>query len=107
MTILARTLYLRSTVRHKTTAAKGLDFSLPDCEGQTWTAILEDAPMLLKLPTSECRNMGIRLPKHMRPKSRYNIEEPMVILENNPYGHLLEGLRWEGQCEKKIWKMDG
>ena len=39
----------------------------------------------------------MRLPRHKWPKSWSNIEDPVVLLERNLYGHPLEGLLWERQ----------
>ena len=61
---------------------------------------MEDAPSLLKLPKSECPEIWIRLPKHTWPKSWSSMEDPVVPLERNLYGHPLAGLLWERQCEK-------
>ena len=35
---------------------------------------MEDAPTLLKIPRSECPNIGIRLPKHKWPRSWSSVE---------------------------------
>ena len=65
---------------------------------------MEDAPKLLKIPKSECPDICIRLPRHIWPKSWSSIEDPVVPLERNLYGHPLAGLLWEGQQEKIISK---
>ena len=82
---------------------------LPDCDGQAADAIsaytqvkMEDAQKLLKIPKSECPDVWIRLPKHKWPKSWEYIEDPVVPLERNLYGHPLAGLLWERQFEKSI-----
>ena len=83
------------------TAAKVMDVmaNSPDCDGQAADAVsahtqvkMEDAPRLQK---SECPDMWIRLPRHTWPKSWMNIEDPVVPLERNLYGHPLAGLMWE------------
>ena len=61
---------------------------------------MEDAPKLLKLPKSECPDIWIRRPRHKWPKSWSSIEDPVVPLERNLYGHPLAGLLWETQFEK-------
>ena len=61
---------------------------------------MEDAPKLLKIPKSECPDIWIRLPRHKWPKSWSSIEDPVVPLERNLYGHPLAGLLWERQFEK-------
>ena len=95
------------------TAAKVMDIisSLPGCPGQSADAVsaytqvkMEDAPKLLKIPKSECPDIWIRLPRHKWPTSWSSMEDPVVLLERNLYGHLLAGLLWEGQFEKILLK---
>ena len=85
---------------------------LPDCDGQAADAIsaytqvkMEDAQKLLKIPKSECPDVWIRLPKHKWPKSWEYIEDPVVPLERNLYGHPLAGLLWDRQFEKTLMKL--
>ena len=80
---------------------------LPGCSGQAADAVsgktqvqMEGAPQLLKIPKSECPDIWIRLPRHKWPKSWSSMEDPVVPLERNLYGHLLAGLLWERQFEK-------
>ena len=61
---------------------------------------MEDAPKLLKIPKSECPDIWIRLPRHKWLESWSSIEDPVVLLERNLYGHPLAGLLWERQFEK-------
>ena len=91
------------------TAAKVMDIisRLPGCAGQAADAVsaytqvkMEDAPKLLKIPKSECPDIWIRLPRHKWPKSWSSMEDPVVPLERNLYGHPLAGLLWERQFEK-------
>ena len=65
---------------------------------------IEDAHKLLKVPKSECPDIWIRLPRHKWPKSWSSIEDPVVPLERNLYGHPLAGLQWERQFEKILLK---
>ena len=90
-------------------AAKVTDIisRLPGCAGQAADAVsaetqekMEDAPKLLKIPKSECPYIWIRQPTHKWPKSCSSMEDPVVLLERNLYGHLLAGLLWERQFEK-------
>ena len=92
------------------TAAKVMDVipRLPGCNGQAADAVsaktqvkLEDAPTLLKIPESECPDTWIRLPKHNW-KSWSSMEDSVVSLERNMYGHPLAGLLWERQTEKVL-----
>ena len=86
------------------TAAKIMDIisRLPGCDGQAADAVsactqvkMEDAHKLLKIPKSECPDIWIRLPRHKWPKSWSSMEDPVVPLERNLYGHLLAGLLGE------------
>ena len=88
------------------TAAKVVDIisRLPGCDGQAADAVsaytqvkMEDAPKLLKIPKSECPDIWIRLPRHKWQKSWSSMEDPVVLLERNLYGHPLAGLLWERQ----------
>ena len=81
--------------------------SLPDnpivTDKQLKTQVkMEDAQKLLKIPKSECPDVWIRLPKHECPKSWEYIEDLLVPLERNLYGHPLAGLLLERQFEKSI-----
>ena len=81
---------------------------LPGCEGQAADAVsayaqvkMEDAHKLFeKIPKSECPDIWIRLPRHKWPKSWSSMEDTVVPLERNLYGHPLAGLLWERQFEK-------
>ena len=65
---------------------------------------MEDAHKLLQIPKSECPDIWIRIPRHKWPKSWSSIEDPVVPLERNLYGHPLAGLLWERQFEKVLLK---
>ena len=95
------------------TAAKIMEIisRLPGSDGQAADAVsaytqvkMEDAHKLFKIPKSECPDIWIRLPRHKRPKSWSSIEDPVVPLERNLYGHLMAGLLWERQFEKILLK---
>ena len=95
------------------TAAEIMDFisRLPGCDGQAADAVsaytqvkMEDARKLLKIPKSECPDIWTRLPRHKWPKSWSSVEDPVVPLERNLYGHPLAGLIWERQFEKILLK---
>ena len=94
-------------------AAKVMDIisRLPGCDGQAADAVsactqvkVEDAHNSLKIPKSECPDISIRLPRHKRSKSWSNMEDPVVPLGRNLYGHPLARLLWERQCEKVLLK---
>ena len=59
---------------------------------------------IVKIPKSECPDIWFCLPRHKWPKSCSSIEDPVVTLERNLYGHLLAGLMWERQFEKILLK---
>ena len=95
------------------TAAKVMDIisRLPGCSGQAADAVsaytqvkMEDAHKFLKIPKSECPDIWIRLPRHKWPKSWSSMEDPVVPLERNLYGHPLAGLLCERQFEKILLK---
>ena len=98
------------------TAAKIMDIisRLLGCDGQAADAVwactqekMEDAQKLLKIPKSECPDIWIRLPRHEWRKSWSSMEDPVVPLERNLYGHLLAGLLWGRQFEKILLKHGG
>ena len=98
------------------TAAKVMDINsrLPGCAGQAADAVSaytqvkkEDAPSLLNIPKSACPDIWIRLPKHKWPKSWSSMEDPVVLLERNLYGHPSAGLLWERQFEKVLLEHGG
>ena len=51
---------------------------------------------------SKCPDIWIRLPKHKWPKSWSSMEDPVIPLERNLYGHPLAGPLWERQFEKVL-----
>ena len=95
------------------TAAKIMDIisRLPGCDGQAADAVsaftqvkIEDAHKLLKIPQSEFPDIWIRLPRHKWPKLWSSMEDPVVPLERNLYGHPSAGPLWERQFEKILLK---
>ena len=83
---------------------------LPGCTGQAADAVSaetqlkkEDAPKLLKIPKSECPDIWIRLPRHKWPKSWSSMEDPVVPLERNLYGHPLAGCYGKGNLRKSYF----
>ena len=95
------------------TAAKVMDIisRLPGCDGQAGDAVsafsqvkMEDAHKELKISKSECPDIWFRLPRHKWPKSWSSIEDSVVSLERNLYGHPLAGLLWERQFGKILLK---
>ena len=94
-------------------AAKVMDIisRLPGCDGQAADAVsayihvkMEDARQLLKFPKSECPDIWIRLPRLKWPKLWSSIEDPVVPLQWNLYGHPLAGLLLERPFEKILLK---
>ena len=101
----------RGSSASQMTAAKVMDIIswLRGCDGQAADAVsaythvkMEDASKLLKIPKSECPHIWIRLPRHTWPRSWSSMEDPVVPLERNLYGHLLAGLLCERQFEKTL-----
>ena len=95
------------------TATKIMDIisRLPGCDGQAADVVsaythgtMEDAPKLLKIQKSECPDIWIRLPLHKWPRSWSSMEDPVVPLARNLYGHPLAGLVWERQFENILLK---
>ena len=93
----------------KSVSAKVMDVEsrLPGCAGQAADAVsahtqvkMDDAPTLLKIPKSECPDIGIRLPKHKWPKSWSSMEDPVVPLERNLCGHPVAGSCGNGNLRK-------
>ena len=74
------------------TAAKERDV-IADAVSAYTQEKMEDAHKL-------CPDIMLRLPKHKWPKSWSSMEDPVVPLERNLYGHPLAGLLWERQFEK-------
>ena len=62
--------------------------------------------IVLKLPKPECPDIWIRLPRHKWPKSWFNIEGPVVLLERNLHGHPFARWLWERELEKFYWDWD-
>ena len=60
---------------------------------------------MLIIPKSECLDVWIRLPRHKWPKSWSNIEDTVVSLERNWYGHPLAGLLWEKHFEEVLLEL--
>ena len=109
--------FLRSIlVSITSTTAKIMDViaRLPGCAGQAADAVsadtqvrMEDAPSSLKIPKSECPDIWIRLPRHKWPKSLSSMEDPVVPLERNLYGHPLAESLFERQFDKvPFFEMD-
>ena len=96
------------------TAAKVIDIisTLPGCDGQAADAISAYTQVkkgrsskINKIPKSECPDIWIRLPRHKWPKSWSSMEDPVVLIERNLYGHPLAGLLWERQFEKVLLEL--
>ena len=82
---------------------------LPGCDGQAADAVsaysqvkMEDAHKFLKFPKSD--NNWIRLPRHKWPKSWFSMQDPVVPLDRNLYGHSLAGLLLDRLFEKILLK---
>ena len=95
------------------TAAKIMDIisRFPGCDGQAADAVSTKTKSkwkmltkLSKIPKSEYPDIWIRLPRHKWPKSWSSVEDPVVPLERNLYGHPLAGLLCKRQFEKILLK---
>ena len=83
----------------------------PGCAGQAADAIsactqVKNGRCTNFIENSKVRSpdFWIRLLKHKWPKSWSSMEDPVVPLQRNLYGHLLAGLKWERQFEKILLK---
>ena len=99
------------------TAGKVTDIisRLPECAGQAADAVsayaqvrMEDAPNFFKFPDRNVQTFGSVYHDTNWSESWSSLEDPVVPLERNLYGHPLAGLLWERQSEKKLlehgWK---
>ena len=59
---------------------------------------------IIEIPKLECPDIWIRLPRHKWPKSWSSMEDPVIPLERNLYGHPLAGLLWDREFEKILLK---
>ena len=93
------------------TAAKIMDIisRLPGCAGQAADATsaytqvkMEDAPSLFKNSEVRVEIFGYVCQCKKWLKSWSSMEDPVVPLERNLYGHPLAGLLWERQFEKVL-----
>ena len=81
---------------------------LPGCDGQAadavsaYTKVKNGRCVLLKIPKSECPDGFVY--HDTWPKSWSSMEDPVVPLERNLYGHPLTGLLWQRQFEKILLK---
>ena len=90
-------------------AAKMMDAlaRFPGCSGENadassaYTQVnMSEVPALLgKEYTAET---WVRIPKHRRPASWNHIDDPVVPLKVNLYGHPCAGLFWEKYCERAL-----
>ena len=96
------------------TAAEVMDViaRLPDCDGHAADSVsaytqvkMEDAPRLHKISKSECPDVWMRFPRHTWPKSWANIEDLVVLLERNLFGHPFAGLLWKRHFEEALLEL--
>ena len=60
---------------------------------------------MIDIPESECPDVWIRLPRHKWATSRGKVEDPVVPLERNLYGHPLARLLCERQFEEALFEL--
>ena len=65
---------------------------------------LEDEPRLLNILETECPDVWYVF-HDTWPKSWESIEDPVVLLERNLYGHPLAGLLWERHFEEALLEL--
>ena len=91
------------------TAAKIMDIisRLPDCDGQAADAVSAYTQVKIGRCSQIIENSKIGVSRHLdssttthMAESWSSMEDPMVPLERNLYGHPLAGLLWERQFEK-------
>ena len=63
---------------------------------------MEDAPRLLKILESKCPDVSIRRPRPNWLKSWANIEDLVVFLQRNLFGHPSAGLLWKREFEEVL-----
>ena len=62
---------------------------------------MEDAPSWFKIPKSESPDIWIHVYQNTNGQTSWSsMDDPVVLLERNLYGHPLAGLLWERQFEK-------
>ena len=86
--------YFKTSRMHRTSSRRR--FRLNPNQTGRYTDVVENSRK------SECPDLWIRLPKHKWPKSWFSMEDPVVPLERNLYGHLLAGFLRERQFEKVV-----
>ena len=76
----------------------------PDCQGaedkQRTQYLLIPCVKILTIPKSECPDVWIRVPRLKWPKSWCSMEDPVVALERNLYGHREAGPYGKGNLRK-------
>ena len=74
----------------------GMSGSDSDAVGAYTQVVLDE------MPEHDHVETWITLPPSQRPKSWHNIEDPVVKLRLNLYGHPLAGLFWERFCDRMV-----
>ena len=95
------------------TAAKVMDIisRLPGCAGQAADAVFACSRSKWRMLQNYCLFLNRNVQTfgfiyHQWPKSWSSMEDPVVPLERNLYGHPLAGLFWKRQFEKILLKYD-
>ena len=103
----------RGSSASRLTAARVMDVisRLPGCAGQAADAISAytqvrngRCTIIVKKRSQNVQIFGYVYQNTKRPKSWSSMEDPVVPLERNLYGHPLAGLLWERQFEKILLK---
>ena len=83
----------------------GGDLQAADAVSAYTQVAMDDAPRLVKIPETECPDVWIRLPRHKWTKSWESVDDPVVLLERNLYGHPLVVLLWERQFKEALLQL--
>ena len=99
----------RGSSASQMTASKVMDVIVrqPDSDGQAADAVSAYTQVKNGGRSKIARNskVRVRLLRHEWPNTWSNIEDPVVPLERNLYGHPLAGLLWERQFEEILLKL--
>ena len=66
---------------------------------------MEDVPLLLKIPKSECPDFSEMSTKTQMAKNMGKNADPVAPLERNVYVHPWAGLSWERQFEEALLEL--
>ena len=85
---------------HSTSKLLGLAGAARDAVSADTQVKMTEGPRLLRSPEVECPGIWIRILPRQRPKSWDTIDDLVVPLERNLYGHPEARFHWERKCEQ-------